>query len=76
MHGLKFKSRCASLLLAFLFLACSAGNGRTGQPAITGGGKKGSPEFDADLNSVGLITTGGQKKPGYEVFKALKNHLR
>jgi len=34
------------------------------------------PEFDADLNSVGLITAGGQKKPGYREFEALKNHLR
>jgi hypothetical protein len=34
------------------------------------------PEFDADLNSVGLITNAGQKKRGYREFKALKNHLR
>ncbi len=32
------------------------------------------PEFDADLNTVGLITNKGRKKPGYEEFKALKNH--
>ncbi len=34
------------------------------------------PAFDADLNSVGLITTGGQKKPGYREFEALKNRMR
>ena len=33
-------------------------------------------EFDADLKTVGLITKGGQKKPGYQEFKSLKNHLR
>ena len=34
------------------------------------------PAFDADLNSVGLITTGGQEKPGYREFEALKNRMR
>ena len=34
------------------------------------------PEFDADLNTVGLITNQGQKKPGYLEFKTLKNHFR
>jgi hypothetical protein len=34
------------------------------------------PQFDADLNSVGLITTAGRKKPGFLEFKALRNHLR
>jgi hypothetical protein len=34
------------------------------------------PEFDADLNAVGLITNSGQKKPGYREFMALKNHLK
>ena len=33
-------------------------------------------EFDADLNTVGLITNSGQQKPGYREFKALKNHLK
>ena len=33
-------------------------------------------EFDADLNTVGLITKRGHKKPGFEGFKALRNHLR
>jgi len=33
-------------------------------------------EFDADLKTVGLITNRGQKKPGYQDFKALKNQLR
>jgi hypothetical protein len=28
------------------------------------------PEFDADLNSVGLITGSGRKKPGFGEFKA------
>ena len=34
------------------------------------------PEFDADLNTVGLITNKGQRKPGYREFMALKNHFR
>ena len=29
------------------------------------------PEFDADLNSVGLINSTGRKKPGFEEFNAL-----
>jgi hypothetical protein len=33
-------------------------------------------EFDADLNTVGLITKQGRKKPGYEGFKGLKSQLR
>ena len=33
-------------------------------------------EFDADLNTVGLITKEGRKKPGFEGFKELKNQLR
>ena len=33
-------------------------------------------EFDADLKTVGLITNSGQKKPGFQEFKALKNHLK
>jgi hypothetical protein len=34
------------------------------------------PEFDADLNSVGLITKNGRKKPGFSAFKKLKNSLK
>lgn len=34
------------------------------------------PEFDADLNSVGLVTGSGRKKQGFGAFKALKNRLR
>ena len=33
-------------------------------------------EFDADLNTVGLMTNSGRKKPGYREFKLLRNHLR
>jgi hypothetical protein len=33
-------------------------------------------EFDADLNTVGLITREGRQKPGFEGFKALRNHWR
>jgi hypothetical protein len=33
-------------------------------------------EFDADLNTVGLMTNSGRKKPGYREFKMLGNHLR
>jgi hypothetical protein len=33
------------------------------------------PEFDADLNTVGLITHKARKKPGHKEFKALKNRL-
>jgi hypothetical protein len=35
----------------------------------------GLAEFDADLNTVGLVTSNGQKKIGYEAFKALKETL-
>jgi hypothetical protein len=33
-------------------------------------------EFDANLNSVGLITKHGRKKPGYNAFKKLNNSLK
>jgi hypothetical protein len=33
-------------------------------------------EFDANLNSVGLIKNKGQKKNGFDEFKALKHSLR
>lgn len=33
-------------------------------------------EFDANLNSVGLITNSGQKKPGYTEFKKLRDAVR
>ena len=33
-------------------------------------------EFDADLNTVGLITKQGRKKSGYDGFRALKKRLR
>lgn len=32
----------------------------------------GLAEFDANLNTVGLVTNNGQRKIGYEEFKALK----
>ncbi len=32
--------------------------------------------FDANLNSVGLIKNNGQKKRGFNAFKALKHSLR
>jgi hypothetical protein len=32
-------------------------------------------EFDANLNTVGLVTNKGGRKPGYEAFKALKGAL-
>jgi hypothetical protein len=32
-------------------------------------------EFDANLNTVGLITDTGKKKPGFSIFKALKKVL-
>ncbi len=32
-------------------------------------------EFDADLNTVGLVTSHGQRKIGYEAFKALNETL-
>ena len=34
------------------------------------------PQFDANLNSVGLITKNGRKKPGYNAFKQLNNSLK
>ena len=34
------------------------------------------PQFDANLNSVGLITNNGRKKPGYNAFKQLNNSLK
>ncbi len=33
----------------------------------------GLAEFDADLNTAGLVNSAGIKKPGYEAFKNLKN---
>ena len=33
-------------------------------------------EFDANLNSVGLIKNKGQKKNGFDEFKALKHSFR
>ena len=33
-------------------------------------------EFNADLNTVGLITNSGQKKPAYEEFKLLHDSVR
>ena len=33
-------------------------------------------EFDVDLNTVGLITNRGKKKPGYRKLKNLKIQLR
>ncbi len=36
----------------------------------------GLAEFDADLNTVGLITNSGQKKPGYIDFKLLHDSVR
>ena len=33
-------------------------------------------EFDADLNTVGLITSSGKKKPAYLEFKDLKIKLK
>ena len=33
-------------------------------------------EFDTNLNTVGLITKRGRKKPGHDGFKALKKRLR
>jgi hypothetical protein len=35
----------------------------------------GLAEFDANLNTVGLVTNNGQRKIGYEEFKALKETL-
>ena len=35
----------------------------------------GLAEFDANLNTVGLVTNSGQRKMGYEAFKALKETL-
>jgi len=34
------------------------------------------PEFDANLNTVGLVTNEGRRKAGYEAFKTLKEILR
>ena len=36
----------------------------------------GLAEFDANLNTVGLITNSGQKKPGYTDFKKLYDSAR
>jgi hypothetical protein len=36
----------------------------------------GLAEFDADLNTVGLITNSGKKKPGYTDFKLLYDAVR
>jgi len=33
-------------------------------------------QFDANLNTVGLITSRGQKKPGFNVFRALKEAFK
>jgi hypothetical protein len=33
-------------------------------------------EFDANLNTVGLVNNNGQKKPGYPDFKRLYDTLR
>jgi len=35
-----------------------------------------SAEFDTDLNTVGLITNSGKKKPGYTDFKLLHDAVR
>jgi hypothetical protein len=42
MRCIHFKSRCLSLVLAFPFLACSADNVRSGQPAQPTGEVKGA----------------------------------
>ncbi len=39
----KFNARWASLVVACLFLACSAGNGLTGQPGQPAGTPKSAP---------------------------------
>ena len=35
----------------------------------------GLAEFDEDLNTVGLVTNNGQRKIGYQAFKASKETL-
>ena len=73
MHRLKFKSRCASLVLAFLFLACSAGNGRSGPPANPVGAKKGSLGVAVTPKNFPNHTLAGVKE-AFQLAKTLGNH--
>jgi hypothetical protein len=73
MHPIRFKTRWANLLLACLFLACSAGNGRTGQPAHSDSTKKGAPGIAITPKNFPAHTI-GDVKDAFQLAKALGDH--
>ena len=73
MHRVKSKTRCASLIFACLFLACSAGHGRTGQPANAAGAAKGAPGVAITPKNIPAHTLGDVKE-AFQLVKALGDH--